>query len=245
VLSLGPARAFGRGHSFTGVVIGRGKNKVAGLNATAWSLTSNYFLLMRPAPMTSSTTDETLELMGLEVLSPVSPSPLLWDLLRRLVSTPIDQPIQQLKAFAAEAAAAREFPLALLAGMHAIRLSYESEALEEARNSGVLTLQLARETGNVLAEAHAYRLLALIAFDEGRSKDGHDHLLDAMAAFEDAGRQGEVPTLTRWYAEHLAVLGAIEESVQAFTLARERFLDVGDAAGARLCELDLAAARSR
>ncbi len=198
---------------------------------------------MRRTPMPSSTTDETLELMGLEVLSPVSPSPVLWDLLRRLASGTIDQPIQQLNAFAAEASAAREFPLALLAGLHAMRLSYEAETLEHARNVGVLTLQLARETGNVLAEAHAYRLLALIAFDEGRSKDGHDHLLDAMAAFEDAGRQGEVPTLTRWYAEHLTVLGAIEEAVQAFTLARERFLAVGDIEGARLCELDLAAAR--
>jgi hypothetical protein len=191
--------------------------------------------------MTSSADNHTLALLGLEVSAPVAVSPPLWDLLQRLVSEDRVEDQAAVLALHAEAKSARDFPVALLAGLLSAHAHYDAHALEDARRLAISTLELARETGNVLAEAHAYRLLALIAFDEGRSKDGHDHLLDAMAAFEDAGRPGEVPTLTRWYAEHLAVLGAKEEAEAAFRLARERFLAVGDTEGARLCELDLAA----
>jgi hypothetical protein len=191
--------------------------------------------------MASSAPDSTLALLGLEVSSPGQVSAAHWDLLQRLCADDRPQDDAALAALGAEAKAVRDFPVALLAGLLVTRSAYQAHTLPDARQSGVSTLELARETGNVLAEAHAYRLLALIAFDEGRSKDGHDHLLDAMAAFEDAGRPNEVPTLTRWYAEHLAVLGAKDEAEAAFRLARDRFLAVGDTEGARLCELDLAA----
>lgn len=187
----------------------------------------------------------TLTLQGVEVSCPTSPREALWDLLQRLASDERDEDPAALAALAQEAKSEREWAIALLSGLTAARSYYERHALEEGRAHAIAALELARETGNVLAEAHAYRLLALVAFDQGRSKDGHDHLLDAMAAFEDAGRQHEVPTLTRWYAEHLAVLGAKAEAEAAFQLARRRFLAVGDEEGARLCELDLAAMQAR
>ena len=208
-------------------------------------MTSTYFLLMRAPLVPSSEEHKTLALHGLEVLGAGARSQPHWDLLERLCASDVPQAADALHALSLEAQSARDFPVALLAGLLAARANYEAHALETGRALGISALELARETGNVLAEAHAYRLLALIAFDEGRSKDGHDHVLDAMAAFDEAGRHEEVPTLTRWYAEHLAVLGAKEEAQAAFRLARARFLEVGDQAGARLCELDLAALASR
>jgi len=152
-----------------------------------------------------------------------------------------EETVRALHAFTEEARQRREFPAALLAELLRVKGHYCRGETGVAHAAGLAAATLAREIGDDLAEAHAHKWLALIAFDEGRSKDGHDHLLDALAGFETAGAPEELPTLTRWYGEHLAFLGATEEAQRALRLARERYLDAGDLAGARALEADIAA----
>lgn len=167
--------------------------------------------------------------------------------LQRLAPLVEERPEEALPALlevAETAMAERDFPVALMGLLLAAKAGYQGDRIGLARAAGVRAVECARQVGDLAGEAHAYRLLALIAFEEGRSKDGHDHLLDAIASFEDAGLAAEVPVLMRWYGEHLALLGATAEAKHAFGVAKERFGALGDQAGADGCARDIAALTS-
>ena len=151
---------------------------------------------------------------------------------------------QTLEELAAEAERDRHFPGALLARMYLAHNYYESERGQDAHKTAIRALLLAQEIGDLLAEAQLRRLLALIAWDEGRSKDGHDHVLEAMIAYEQLGREAEIAPLMRWYGEHLGVLGAVPEAEEALREAERRYKALGDENAARACAEDLLAVRA-
>lgn len=139
----------------------------------------------------------------------------------------------------------RDWPSALLAENHAARLAYLEDKPAMARELALSALTLARELGDVAAESPLYTLLALIAWDDGRSKDGHDHILDALAGFNQQGAHYCVALLTRWYGEHLAVLGANPEARHALQDAERRFRELSDFAAAEACVADVRALEQR
>jgi len=151
---------------------------------------------------------------------------------------------QTLEELAAEAERERHFPGALLARMYLAHNYYESERGQDAHKTAIRALLLAQEIGDLLAEAQLRRLLALIAWDEGRSKDGHDHVLEAMIAYEQLGREAEIAPLMRWYGEHLGVLGAMPEAEEALREAERRYKVLGDENAAQACAADLLAVRA-
>ncbi len=111
-----------------------------------------------------------------------------------------------------------------------------TEALEQAAAR-------AMEAGLALVEAEAHVTLATIAFDAGRSKDGHDALLEAMALYrglEGPDAQRGLAVAVRLYGEHLGVLGGKDEAAQALRLAQAMFRDLGDATAVAGIEADLA-----
>lgn len=134
-----------------------------------------------------------------------------------------------------------EFPAALTAMMQTAQERYWSGDTSLAHAQALAALKLAQEIGWMQEEALLFKLLAQMAFDEGRSKDGHDHLLDAIALFQELDQWAEAALLTRWYAEHLSFLGALPEAKAAFKLAHERFLNCQDEAAAAGCLADLQA----
>ncbi|MFM2153926.1 MAG: hypothetical protein RL199_2361 [Pseudomonadota bacterium] len=89
------------------------------------------------------------------------------------------------------------------------------------------------ESGLPFVEAEAWYGLAMAAFDEGRSKDGHDALLEAMALYRgldgDDARRG-LARAVRAYGEHVAVLGGAEQAKEALRLAGAMYGALGDAA---------------
>ena len=90
----------------------------------------------------------------------------------------------------------------------------------------------AMEGGSRMLEADAHFGLAMLAFDHGRSKDGHDELLEAMALYREmAEREGRVKMAraVRTYGEHVGVLGDVESARQALRLARAMYMDLDDA----------------
>jgi hypothetical protein len=101
----------------------------------------------------------------------------------------------------------------------------------EAR--GVLENAVSRsvEAGLPLVEAEGWYALAMVSFDEGRSKDGHDALLEAMALYRSLddrdGRRG-LARAVRAYGEHVAVLGGAEQAREALGLAGAMYADLGD-----------------
>jgi hypothetical protein len=163
--------------------------------------------------------------------------------LKPRIEAAADQP-DELEALAAEAERDRHFPGALLARMYLAHAFYETERGQEAHKTALRALLLAQEIGDLLAEAQLRRLLALIAWDEGRSKDGHDHVLEAMIAYEQLSRPQEIAPLMRWYGEHLGVLGALPEAEEALKEAERRFRALGDENAARACAEDLAAVKA-
>ena len=146
---------------------------------------------------------------------------------------------------AGQARVQRDWPSALLAENHAARRAYIDEKAALARELALSALTLARELGDDKAEGPLYALLAVLAWDDGRSKDGHDHALDAIACFAAQGEQAATALMTRWYGEHLAVLGALPEASSALRDAERRFRDIGDVAGAEACAADVEALQTR
>ncbi len=99
------------------------------------------------------------------------------------------------------------------------------------------------EGGVPAVEARAHALLATLYFDAGRSKDGHDALLEAMALYraqDDADSRRGLAVCMRLYGEHIGVLGSTEEAVQALRLAQAMFRDLGDEAAAVGIDQELA-----
>ena len=148
-------------------------------------------------------------------------------------------------AVARQARQARDWPSALLAENHAARLAYLEDKPALARELALSALTLARELGDDWAEAPLYALLALLAWDDGRSKDGHDHALDAIASFAQQGDEPSTALVTRWYGEHLGVLGALPEARTALRDAERRFRYIGDLAAAEACAADVEALQAR
>lgn len=114
-----------------------------------------------------------------------------------------------------------------------------NDALNQAREIGIFALSLAAQVGLLEYEAVLYEQLALIALHQGRSKDAHDHLLDAMALCEDLKRPQQSAQLTRWYAEHLAALGAAEEAKQAYQIALQKYAAIQAWSCHQQCQRDL------
>ena len=108
------------------------------------------------------------------------------------------------------------------------------EAFEEAVARAV-------EGGLPDVEADAWLGFAGAAFDGGKSKDGHDALLEAMAlsrtladeAPDDRARKERLARTIRIYGEHLGVLGSDADAKQALELARIMYSDLGDQEFAR------------
>lgn len=101
----------------------------------------------------------------------------------------------------------------------------------------------AMEGGVPLVEAGAYLALAHASFDLGRSKDGHDALLEAMALYRSLDGRPAMEGLARsmrLYGEHLGVLGDAKEARNALEIARVMFADLGDAEGAAGVVADMA-----
>lgn len=97
-------------------------------------------------------------------------------------------------------------------------------ALEEA-------MARAMEAGDAMLEADAHLALAHAHFDAGRSKDGHDELLEAMALYrrmDSVDARTKLARATRVYGEHLGVLGSEEDARQALVLAKLMFTELGD-----------------
>lgn len=112
-----------------------------------------------------------------------------------------------------------------------------------ARDAYEEAIARAMEGGERLVEADAHFALALVAFDQGHSKDGHDALLEAMALYRDEGgdeAKWRLARAVRHYGEHLGVLGSTPEARQALELARAMFTDLGDRAAADGIADDLA-----
>lgn len=134
---------------------------------------------------------------------------------------------------AAEIFAPAEEAQALLGAgqLHALsgNLASARQRLEEA-------IARSMEGGVPLVEADAWLALAHAGFDDGRSKDGHDALLEAMALYRgldgDAARQGLAQSV-RLYGEHIGVLGDTAEARQALVLARIMYTELGDEDAAR------------
>lgn len=130
--------------------------------------------------------------------------------------------------------------LALLGAgqMHALagNLASARVSLEEA-------IARSMEGGVPLVEADAWLALAHAGFDDGRSKDGHDALLEAMALYRELegpeAQQGLALTV-RLYGEHIGVLGDAEEARHALELARIMYGELGDEAAVRGIRHDLA-----
>jgi|GEM_PF-4399486 len=112
-------------------------------------------------------------------------------------------------------------------------------AMFQARDIGIFALSLAQQVGLLEYEAILYEQLALIALHEGRSKDAHDHLLDAMALCEDLNKPYQSAQLTRWYAEHLAALGAAQEAQQAYQIAINKYAALNAWSLHQQCQQDL------
>ena len=113
---------------------------------------------------------------------------------------------------------------------------------EAARAAYEEAAQRAVEGGSVLVEADAHFALALTAFDAGRSKDGHDALLEAMELYRrepgDAAKS-RLARSVRLYGEHLTVLGNAVEANRALELARSIYRELGDAGAAASVDEDL------
>ncbi len=89
------------------------------------------------------------------------------------------------------------------------------------------------EAGLPLVEAESWYALAMASFDEGRSKDGHDALLEALALYrcvDGVEAKWGLARAVRAYGEHVAVLGGSEQAREALTLAGAMYADLGDAA---------------
>lgn len=100
------------------------------------------------------------------------------------------------------------------------------------------------EGGVPLVEADAWLALAHACFDDGRSKDGHDALLESMALYRDlevegAAAQQGLALAVRLYGEHIGVLGDTAEARHAFELARIMYSELGDDAAAGGIQGDL------
>ncbi|MFM2152005.1 MAG: hypothetical protein RL199_440 [Pseudomonadota bacterium] len=117
----------------------------------------------------------------------------------------------------------------LLLGELLVGRSEGAEARRVLENAVARSL----EAGLPLVEAEAWYGLAMSAFDEGRSKDGHDALLEAMALYRgldgDDARRG-LARAVRAYGEHVAVLGGSAQAKEALTLAGAMYGALGDAA---------------
>lgn len=115
----------------------------------------------------------------------------------------------------------------------------DSQAAFEALNEAAAR---AMEAGDLLLEAQTHHALAAAYLDAGRSKDGHDALLEAMSLYRRVNRPEArvgLARTTRMYGEHLGVLGSADDARQALELARIMFVDLGDQEGARGVEEDL------
>lgn len=98
------------------------------------------------------------------------------------------------------------------------------------------------EGGVPLVEADAWLALAHAGFDDGRSKDGHDALLEAMTLYRDhegAEAQQGLALSVRLYGEHIGVLGDADEARHALELARIMYSELGDEAAAGGIQGDL------
>lgn len=111
-----------------------------------------------------------------------------------------------------------------------------AEDHDSARSAFEEAAARAMEAGNRLLEADAHFALAHAHFDAGRSREGHDELLEAMALYRrlesDEARIG-LARATRVYGEHLGVLGSVDDARQALELARLMFRELGDEEAAR------------
>lgn len=153
---------------------------------------------------------------------------------------------EALAAFVAAAQAARtqfapEFEARAHLGAGAIRHLLGDE--KGARASFEEAIGRAMEGGSRLLEADAYYALAMLAFDHGRSKDGHDALLESMALYRDLDGDEAKAKLARAihaYGEHLAVLGDAKAAREALSLARAMFADLGETALATGVESEIA-----
>jgi len=120
-----------------------------------------------------------------------------------------------------------------------LRLRDEYKPAVEALNDAIAR---AVEAGNPLLEARAWFVLATTAFDEGRSKDGHDALLEAMTLYragDGLEAQQGLALATRTYGEHLAVLGSASDAREALRLSRAMYDALGDAAAVAGIDDDL------
>lgn len=175
--------------------------------------------------------------------------------------------IEQLLAMADEALARGEEQAALDAYLSAARTARESFAPElEARaclGAGAVrhlmgdepgaraafheAIARAMEGGSAMLEADAHFSLAMLAFDHGRSKDGHDALLESMALYRemstDEGRT-KMARAVRTYGEHIAVLGDAKAAREALELARAMYRDLGDDAAVEGLDDDLSQLKS-
>ena len=111
-----------------------------------------------------------------------------------------------------------------------------------ARASFHEAIARAMEGGSPMLEADAHFSLAMLAFDHGRSKDGHDALLESMALYREMdsleGRT-KMARAVRTYGEHIAVLGDAKAAREALLLARAMYLDLGDGAAVAGVDQDL------
>lgn len=112
-----------------------------------------------------------------------------------------------------------------------------------ARDAYESAIGRAMEGGSRMLEADAHFGLAMLAFDHGRSKDGHDELLEAMALYREMpeleGRR-KMARAVRTYGEHVGVLGDPDAARQALQLARAMYRDLEDAAAVEDVETALA-----
>lgn len=129
----------------------------------------------------------------------------------------------------------RDFPAALLARQYAARAAYHADASMMARELATYALSLARELADAQAEPAIFSLLAVLALDDGRSKDAHDHLQEAIAGYDALEQKGPCAVLLRWYGEHLQLLGAEPEAKAALSDAARLFRELGDEQAAKAC----------
>jgi tetratricopeptide (TPR) repeat protein len=116
-----------------------------------------------------------------------------------------------------------------------------------ARRAFEEAIARAVEGGAPDVEAEAWFRLATAFFDAGRSKDGHDALLESMAllrqmaddAPDDAAVKARLARAIRVYGEHLAVLGTESDARQALEIARLMYVDLGETQVAAAIDADV------
>ncbi len=125
------------------------------------------------------------------------------------------------------------------------------DELRPGRDAFDEAIARAVEGGVPVIEAEAWFGLASTFFDHGRSKDGHDALLEAMALCreiseaspDDRTAKARLARAIRLYGEHIGVLGSESDARQALELARIMYADLGEAAIAQSITADIAALR--